>query len=124
MGRRQEFGLQIRKLIIQEREKGSSFREIAKKFYCSKTSVEKICKKFQTVGQIRNLPGRGRKRVTSGREDSLILRQTKSEPGISSTEIKEKLNLNVSTQTIRNRLHENGLRSRVSLKKTTHYPEE
>lgn len=117
MGRKQGLGLEIRKLIIQERQKGSSFREIVEKFSCSKTCVEKIWKKFEKVGQIRNLPGRGRKRVTFGREDSLILRKTRSEPGISSTGIKEKLNLNISTQTIRNRLHENSFYSRMSLRK-------
>lgn len=117
MAARKEIPLQIRKLIIQDRQNGLSLGKIAQKFSISKPGVQKLCNKFETSHQISNLPGRGRKRATTSREDALIVRQTKVKSCISSIEIKDQLNLNVSTKTIRNRLHEAGLNSRVSIKK-------
>lgn len=117
MAARKEIALQVRKLIVQDHEKGLSLRKIAEKYSISKTCVDKVCKKFAATQQIGNLPGRGRKRATTKREDTLIVRQTKFKPDISSVEIKDQLNLNVSTKTIRRRLHENNLKSRVSIKK-------
>lgn len=117
MAARNEVSLQIRKLIVEDRKIGLSLRKIAEKYKISKTGVEKICNKFTESHTIGNLPGRGRKRATTTREDALIVRQTKVKSNVSSTEIKDQLNLNVSTSTIRRRLHETGLTSRVSIKK-------
>lgn len=117
MAPRQEVALQIRKLIIQDHSNGTSLRKIAEKYNISKTGVEKICKKFKETHQVSNLPGRGSKRATTAREDTLIVRQAKIKPKISSVEIKDELNLNVSTKTIRRRLHEHGFTNRVSIKK-------
>lgn len=117
MAGRKEVPLQMRKLIIEDRQNGLSLRQIAQKYSISKTCVEKLCNKFAESHQISNLPGRGRKRATTKREDTLIVRQIKVKPNTSSTEIKDQLNLNVSTKTIRRRLHETGFTNRVSIKK-------
>lgn len=117
MATRKEISLQVRKLIIEDHQSGLSFAKIAEKYKISKSGAEKVCKKFETSHQITNLPGRGRKRATNYRQDALIVRQTKVKSNISSSEIKDQLNLNVSTKTIRRRLHEKGLSSRVSIKK-------
>lgn len=117
MAARKEIALQIRKLIVEDRENGLSLRKIAEKYKISKTSVEKLCKKFEKTQQIGNIPGRGRNRATTKREDTLIVRQIKIKPDTSSSEIKEQLNLNVSTKTIRRRLRENNFQSRVSIRK-------
>lgn len=117
MAARKEINIEIRKLIVKDRENGLSLREIGKKYNVSKTCVDKICKKFGKTQQLGNLPGRGRKRATTRREDSLIVREIQRKPGTSSREIKEQLNLNVSTKTIRRRLHEKNFTSRVSIRK-------
>lgn len=117
MATRKEISLQVRKLIIEDRKNGLSLGKIAEKYKISKTGVQKLCNKFEISHQITNLTGRGRKRATSNRDDALIVRQTKVNSNISSSEIKDQLNLNVSTKTIRRRLHEKGLSSRVSIKK-------
>lgn len=117
MAARQEIALQIRNLIIQDREKGIGWAKIAEKYLVSKTAVRKICQKFKTTQQISNLPGRGRKRSKTAREDTLIVRQIKKKTDTASSEIKDQLNLNVSTKTIRRRLHEEKFFSRVSVRK-------
>lgn len=117
MAARREISLQVRKLVIEDRKNGLSLGKIAEKYSISKTGVQKICDKFETSHQITNLSGRGRKRATTQREDALIVRQTKLKSNISSSEIKDQLNLTVCTKTIRRRLHEKGLSSRVSIKK-------
>lgn len=104
MASRKEVALQIRNLIVQDRQKGISFGKIAEKYSVPKATVQKICKKFTTTNQIGNLPGRGRKRATSVKTDSLIVREIKKKPDTTSSEIKDQLNLNVSTKTIRRRL--------------------
>lgn len=117
MAARKEIALQIRNLIIKDRKNGLSLGKIAKKYSVSKTAVQKICKKSEETQTIDNLPGRGRKRATNSRTDSLIVRQIKINPKTTSSEIKEELKLDVSTKTIRRRLHEKKFFSRVSIKK-------
>jgi len=53
---------------------------------------------------VKNLPRSGRHRATTDREDRAIVRLVKTHPDISARETKERLNLNVAEETIRNRL--------------------
>lgn len=117
MAAHKEVALQIRNLIIQDRQTGVSLGKIAEKYKIPKSTVQTICEKFTATQQIGNLPGRGRKRATTAREDTLIIRQIKKKPDTSSTEIKDELNLNISTKTIRRRLHEHNFFNRVSVRK-------
>lgn len=117
MEARQEIALQLRNLIITDRQKGVSLDEIGKKYSIPKSTVQKLCGKFTATRQISNLPGRGRKRAATVREDGRIIREIKKKPDTSSSEIKDQLNLNVSTKRIRRRLHEHKYFHRVSLRK-------
>lgn len=117
MVRTREISEEVRKLIIQDRNEGSSYGMIAKKFKVSKNGVVRICKKAQLHESAKNLPGRGRKRKTSARVDQRILREVKKNPEITAREIKETLSLTVSTKTIKRRIKDTGLKSHLKLKK-------
>jgi len=58
-----------------------------------------------------------RHRAATDREDRAIVRLVKTHPHISARETKERLNLNVTEETIRNRLHETNLFRRIARNK-------
>lgn len=56
-----------------------------------------------------NRSGSGRKRATTVREDTKLVREVKKNPSISASELKEMYGLKVCTRTIQKRLRESGL---------------
>lgn len=117
MSGRKEISRKVRELIIRDRKNGESYRVISKKYEVSKSAVEKLWKKLLNHNQVDNLKGRGRKRCTTPREDSMITRMALRNPTVSRQEIKEELKLNISKDTITRRLKERNLRSRAQRKK-------
>lgn len=117
MVKTREISIEIRKLIIEKRKKGESYYNIAKQFHISKSGVFDICNKYKLTGKIENLHRAGAPRRTSRQDDSLIFREIRKNPFISAPEIKNQLNLSVSTKTIKRRLNDRGVHSRVSRRK-------
>lgn len=117
MPRTFEVSNDLRKRVVDDRNEGLSYRKLAEKYKLSVSGVRKICMKYEEYGQVENIEGRGRKRKTTVRYDKLIIREAKKKPTVSSREIAETLNLSVSTKTIRRRLNESGLLSRLQRKK-------
>jgi len=105
---------QIRKLIIKDIQDGFSQRKVATKFKVSKTQVQKLWKKFRETGSVADKAGRGRNRATTVRDDSRIVREIKKNPCLTIRAIQENLKLNVSHKTIRRRLHEVNLHSKLA----------
>jgi len=93
-------------IIIVEKEKGTTLRQLAKKFNFSHEGVWKIIEKVKKTGTAKNIPWSGRPRTTSVRDDRKLIRMVKVNPKISARELKESLNFPVAEQTIRNRLNE------------------
>lgn len=114
---RREIAEQIRKLVVEDRKAGLSVRQIASKYRISKSAVGKIWTKFTVTGEVKNKKGRGRKRATSARDDTLIVRQVKVKPTISCREIQDTLLLNVSRKTIGRRIKEANFNSRSPRRK-------
>lgn len=112
-----QISLDVRNLVVRDRQKGISFRKIAQKYSISIGAVQHIWKKYETRGIVRNLSGQGRHRKTSHRDDARIIRMAKQNPKISSREIMESMNLNVDRRTIRRRLNESGLKSSLASKR-------
>lgn len=112
-----QISLDVRNLIIRDRKKGESFRKIANKYEISIGAVQHICKKFFTMGIVTNLSGKGRKRLTTPRDDTKIIRLAKQNPKLSSRNIKETTGLTISTRTIRRRLKDSGLKSCLASKR-------
>lgn len=115
MGRKQMTDLEKGQILGMARS--HSPREIAKAIGRDYRTIHRLLKKFQTTGSTDRVQGSGRKRKTSPRKDRLIKRIALSDRRLSSSEIRKKLDLDVSTKTIRNRLHEFGIKSYWSIKK-------
>lgn len=112
-----EISNDLRVRIIEDNKNGLSYRKIADKYKISFSGVRHIIKKFEATGLVKNMARSGRKRKTTAREDVRIVRMVKQQPTISSREIGENLNLDVSGLTIRRRIKESGLRSCIQRKK-------
>jgi len=91
-----QISVQIRNLIVKDRQKGFSNRKIDRKYEVSEAAVRKIWKKFEKIGTVMDMTRRGRKRKTNPVEDRRIIRETKKNPTVTSRVIRENLQLNVS----------------------------
>lgn len=107
----------LRRLVIEGRNDGLSYSELAGRFKMSKAGARKICVKYDTTGFIVNMPKTGRPRKTSQRTDKRIVREIAKNPLGTARTIKETLELDVSTRTINRRLKSGGLESRLQIRK-------
>lgn len=107
----------LRRLVIEGRNDGLSYSELAGRFKISKAGARKICVKYDTTGFIVNMPKTGRPRKTSQRTDKRIVREIAKNPLGTARTIKETLELDVSTRTINRRLKSGGLESRLQIRK-------
>lgn len=82
-------------------------------------TVSRVLQAYYREGRIADLPRGGRERATSTEEDKLIVAACVVDPFLSAREIRDELELeNVSVSTIRRRLHEAGIHSRIAAQKT------
>ncbi|KAK7094191.1 hypothetical protein V1264_007846 [Littorina saxatilis] len=95
---------------------GVSKREVGRRLGVSHSVVVRLHQKFQATNSVLERPRSGRPKKTTQREDRFIRRQALQQRGTTANIIRGQLrvatNTNVSTKTIRKRLHEVGLRSR------------
>ncbi|KAK7113855.1 hypothetical protein V1264_000017 [Littorina saxatilis] len=94
-----------------------SKREVGRRLGVSHSVVVRLHQKFQATNSVLERPRSGRPKKTTQREDSgFIRRQALQQRGTTANIIRGQrrvaTNTNVSTKTIRKRLHEVGLRSR------------
>ena len=72
--------------------------------------------RFQTYGSATQRHSGGRQRETTPREDRFLMVQARRHPFVNATtlrnEFRNVVGVNISTQTVRNRLRQSGLRSR------------
>lgn len=73
--------LDIRNLVIRDRQNGDSFRIIVNKYAISVGAVQHIWKKYKKHGIVTNYSGKGRKRTTiqhtTSRDDTRIVQMVK-----------------------------------------------
>ncbi|KAK7106404.1 hypothetical protein V1264_017665 [Littorina saxatilis] len=95
---------------------GVSKREVGRRLGVSHSVVVRLHQKFQATNNVLERPRSGRHKKTTQCEDRFIRRQALQQRGTTANIIRGQLrvatNTNVSTKTIRKRLHEVGLRSR------------
>ena len=97
---------------------GVSQREVARRLRVSLSVIQRLLQRFQATGNTEERPRSGRPRSTNQRDDRSLRFAALRERTITATRLRQQLrqaaNVNVSVQTIRNRLHEFNLRSRRS----------
>lgn len=118
---RTEISIETRKIIIDLREKGKSFREIAKIVGRHHTSVKKIVDKSKNLKKIENFQRTGRPKILSERDERRIVALVKNNPSSSAVQIAKDISSDsekqVSSCTIRRILHRHGFHGRRPRKK-------
>lgn len=117
---RKELNSNIRKRIIQFSNDGQSVRDISRRLIVAKSTVQAVIQRFRATGSTVNQPRTGRPRKTSATNDNHIRCMVKRNPKIAAPEINQTLQevgVSVSDQTVRNRIHEAGLRGYRAKKK-------
>lgn len=111
----------IKAAILALLEIGMSERQVAKKLKISKTAVHYTKKKQAEHGTTKLLAGRGRKRLSTPRDDRALIRSCVRNRRQTSRDLKNEWalsrNVTCSARTVRNRLLEAGLKSHRARKK-------
>ncbi|KAI6652420.1 hypothetical protein LOD99_7434 [Oopsacas minuta] len=107
--------------LILLSESGHTQREVAKMVGCSQKSVAEILKKHRLTGTVRDLAIPGRPRVTTKRQDNLLVRKCKKDRFKTATQIKAEVlseySIKLSTSTVQRRLRGAGLFGRKPRRK-------
>ena len=100
------------------REKGWAYTRIAERFGVSNTNVSRMLQRFREAGMNVWRPGQGRPRVTFAIQERYLrvssLRQRFATARLFQNQLEQTHEVQISTQTIRNRLSEYDLRPRVA----------
>ncbi|KAH6936919.1 hypothetical protein HPB50_024082 [Hyalomma asiaticum] len=80
-------------------------------------TVNRIVRAFKSCRRIKDAPRKPRSRVTTEREDAWIIAAAAVKPGLSAQQIKNTLDLRASVTTVKQRLREAGLKSRIAAQK-------
>lgn len=122
-----------RAVAVALRKEGMTYEKIAERLRSSgqknatKSGVRKLCMRFEARGVVATAKGRGRKKVTSPKDDRMIVRLAIRDRCKSSKAIKldlESAGIVVSAPTIRRILVRAGLRARKRLQKPLLNPEQ
>lgn len=109
-----------RMAVVRRKDAGFSYTAIAKTFGVSRQAVISLISKYRETGSVKDVPGCGRKRATSVREDRNLVRASLQNRKLTAVELRQQLaaaGTDVTVQTVRSRLREAGLNSRVAAKK-------
>lgn len=120
-GKKNELTLVMRDRIVNLRNNGSTYREIANILQLNLSTVYYVIRKYKSTGDIENGKRTGRPKVLTARESRLIEKSVRKNPFISSVELSNDLascsGICVTPRTIRNYLHKLGYKGRSARKK-------
>jgi len=121
MGRGSEIPYHKRMFIVELWKDGGKISEIVKKTGVKRSAVRQIIKKWQKCHTVANILKKPRSKVTTEREDRLILSEVKKNPRMSAQKVvllmENKLKKKISTKTVRRRLHSAKVKGRKPIKK-------
>lgn len=95
--------------------------EVAERFGVSQSVISRLWNRHRTTGSVHRRRGQGRRRCTTVRDDRFLTLNARRNPTITATallrELQNASEARPSIRTVRNRLHEVGLRSRRPLRR-------
>lgn len=118
---KQHWTVAQRNLVVDLVNDGKTYRQVEKETGIPFRTVGNIMRKYNLIGTTASIAGRGRKRKTSKAIDRNIIIRIKQNRFESAQKIANKIeedhNIKISSQTVRNRIHEQGFQGRVCRKK-------
>lgn len=111
-----EISVEVRQIIIKLYYESKSMGEIGEIIGKPKSSVQYIIKNYGSTGSLKSKPRSGRPKILSDLTNRNIIREVKKNPRKTAAkigdEIRNKFNISVSDQTIRNVLRKGNYNSR------------
>ena len=102
--------------VVQLLQDGSSVRLVARRFGVSPSAVSRAWRRFRETGQYTRRAGQGRRRATTPRQDRHLVLTARRLGFVNARSLQNELRratgVEISDQTVRNRLHRSLLRSR------------
>lgn len=118
---RKTHSIEIRELCACKLTEGLLHAEIGRMLLVPVTSFKGIITRYKRFGQLSDRPRAGRPRITDQRADRCILSEAEDNRFVSevalAAQLSQELSVNLGPQTVRNRLHQSGLRGRSARKK-------
>ena len=101
---------------ISQLDVGKLQIDVAANFGVSQSVVSRLYQRYQQTGEVAEMRGRGRTRATCRADDRHVVMESLRSRNLSAPKLRHDLrntrSVNVSVQTIRNRLNERGLSAR------------
>ena len=98
-------------------EAGSSQHQVAHALNVTQSVISRLWNRYQTTGTVSRRHAGGRTRITNQREDRFLVMQAHRHPFWNATQLRNDLRhatgTQISTETVRRRLHDAGLSSRA-----------
>lgn len=116
-GSRRHMDMETASRAVAMLQEGNSQRSVAIRVGVSRRAIRNLWERYQETGSVARRAGTGRTRATTDQEDRYIRLTARRERSITARTLQNRLRQStgtrVSEQTIRNRLHEDGQRSRM-----------